>query len=74
MVMWERTLTVYADVPDSWLDFESQDSDTDRETAWADLREDVRKAIEARFPAHHSGPRPTFDVDWEDKPERKEGK
>ncbi len=69
--IWQRTLTIYADVPDSWLDGDGQDSDTDRAIGWTELRDEVRKAID-RIYAHRSGAYPKFDVDWEDKAERKE--
>ena len=74
-IKWERTLTVYVDVPDSWLDFDNLDSETDRKQAWDDLLSDLKTSIQHMYTNRNGYTRtewPTFDLDWEDKPESKE--
>ena len=70
-ILWERTLTIYVDVPDSWLDGNGQDSDTARELGWIELVDEVRKAVTGIYPTRRFT-HPTFDVNWTDQPERKD--
>ena len=64
--IWERTLSIYVDVEDKWLD---PDGEEQHDEGWAELRQRVQGAIEREFQKHTA--RPHFNTDWEDIPERK---
>lgn len=68
--IWQRTLSVYVDVEDDWLDpsGDGQDAHAD---GWEQMRDKIRKAIGECFPSDHRGG-PHFDVDWDGIPVRKE--
>ena len=78
---WERTLSVYVDVKESWL---MGEADNYEPPGWSDemviaspewevLKHEVRQALDRFYQNHHvpMKDRPRFDVDWEGKPELK---
>ena len=66
--VWQRTMTIYFDVEDQWLD---PDGLGDHDESWYELRREVIYALEKQLYRYgYKRGQPTFDVDWEDKPER----
>lgn len=66
--MWQRTLSIYVDVPDSWLDGDGEDSDNARDAGWQEIRDEVQKAV-GRIWRDRKSTIPSFDTNWEDVPE-----
>ena len=68
--IWHRTLTVYVDVYDNWLDPDRAGTDEAREEGWEQIKTDMVQGIQMVY--HRHGKRPTYpktDVGWEDHPE-----
>jgi len=70
--MWQRTLSIYVDVPEEWLLPNGEALTHDNAVAaeaWQELRKDVVAKLEGLYHGKRSA-RPVFvDVDWEDEPE-----
>jgi hypothetical protein len=70
--IWQRTLSVYVDVTIEWLLPNGECPTNDNAVAadaWRELLDDVRRHLRGLY---QGTSHPTFDVDWEDKPERKD--
>ncbi len=75
MTMWQRTLSIYVDVPEEWLIEDDEvltDDNAVASRAWAELRDEVKRALKLIYERHGKPrhPIPTFDVDWEDTPQK----
>tara|TARA_R110000751_G_scaffold222469_1_gene324749 strand:+ start:727 stop:1086 length:360 start_codon:yes stop_codon:yes gene_type:complete len=76
--VWQRTLSIYVDVPVDWLLPNGEEWTEDNAIAadaWQELRDEVRVALANMYNkvnGYRKEAWPKFDVDWEDVAERKE--
>lgn len=70
---WERTLSVWVEVPDDWLTDDGNDPREDSSNeSWAELLKDLTLAIQYMRYYQRGSAYPKFDVDWETDPKLKE--
>ncbi len=69
--MWQRTLTIYVDVSEAWLLPDEEQAFTDDNVVasdgWKEIQTDVRRALDGIYKNKDV---PTFDLDWEDTPQK----
>lgn len=64
--VWQRTLSVYIDVDDEWLD---PDHDESHDYSWHDIKKEITAALKRLY--HPHGPvkgAPTIYTDWDEPP------